>query len=265
MKHTLESVFSLAHRRVIVTGAARGIGQTIAEMAAGCGAAVVVADRDESGGRRVAEALAAEGCTARFVHVDITQEASIDRAFNESEQLLGGPVDVLVNNAAMIGMWPFTDMPVEAWDAMQSVNVRGTYLCMRQAIQRLRKASLPGRIINVSSMASIHPSMHGAAAYCASKGAVNAMTRSAALDCAKDNILINAVLPNAIGHEHQTAQFHEHHLPIPTGPSAAPNRIPMDRQGETRELAAMVTFLAGPGASYITGQTFVVDGGFLLA
>jgi gluconate 5-dehydrogenase/2-deoxy-D-gluconate 3-dehydrogenase len=257
----LEQTFGLAGKKAIVTGAARGIGQTTAEMLAGCGAAVVVADQIEAGGQAVVAAIGKTGVTAHFVHVDISDEASVVHLFNETERLLGG-VDILVNNAAMIGMWPLLEMPLDAWDRMQAVNVRGTYLCLREAVKRMRAAGHGGRIINMSSIASIHPSMNGSAAYCASKGAVNALTRAAALDCGPDNILINAILPNRIRHEHDAAQLTELNLPIPTGPSSNPRRFPVGRDGQTREIASMVTFLAGPGASFITGQTFTIDGGF---
>ena len=265
MANMLEQTFGLAGKKAIVTGAARGIGQTTAEMLAGCGAAVVVADELKGGGQAVAAAISKTGATAHFVHVDVSDEASVVHLFNQTERLLGG-VDILVNNAAMIGMWPLLEMPLESWDRMQAVNVRGTYLCLREAVKRMRAAGRGGRIINMSSAASVHPVIHGSAAYSASKGAVNALTRSAAFDCGPDNILINAILPNAISHEHQATQIMEQirelHLPMPTGPSSDPRRFPVGRSGHTREIASMVTFLAGPGASFITGQTFTIDGGF---
>jgi NAD(P)-dependent dehydrogenase (short-subunit alcohol dehydrogenase family) len=107
--------------------------------------------------------------------------------------------------------------------------------------------------------------MHDAAAYSASKGAVNALTRSAALDCGPDRILINAILPQAIGHEHAAAQFEEHNIPVPDGPSLKPERFPLGTRGEPRDIATIATFLAGPGASFISGQTFTIDGGFLVS
>jgi NAD(P)-dependent dehydrogenase (short-subunit alcohol dehydrogenase family) len=148
---------------------------------------------------------------------------------------------------------------------MQAVNVRGVYLCLRAAVSRMRLAGKGGRIVNISSVASVHPAMRDGAAYCASKGAVNALTRSAALDCGPDGIRINAILPQAIGHEHAASQFEEHHITIPDGPSLKPERFPLGTRGEPRDIATMATFLAGPGASFISGQTFTVDGGFLVS
>lgn len=261
MAKLVEQTFGLDGLNVIVTGAARGIGQAIAEMMAGCGARVVIADRDEQGGGRVAERI---GDAARFVAFEQGDPASIEAMFAQAEAWLGS-IDVLVNNAAMIGMWPLADMSVDLWDRMQAVNVRGVYLCLREAVARMRSTGKGGRIINISSMASVHPAMHDAAAYCASKGAVNALTRSAALDCGPDGIRINAILPQAIGHEHAASQFEEHHITIPDGPSLKPERFPLGTRGEPRDIATMATFLAGPGASFISGQTFTVDGGFLVS
>jgi gluconate 5-dehydrogenase/2-deoxy-D-gluconate 3-dehydrogenase len=264
MPSILEQTFGLAGKTAVVTGAARGIGQAIAELLAGCGASVVIADRDRDGGERTAAAIRQSGAQACFVQVDVGDEESVRQLFTEAQRQLGG-IDILVNNAAMIGMMPLLDMPVSFFDRMQAVNVRGTFLCLREAVRVMRAGGRGGRIINISSAASLHPSIDGSTAYCASKGSVNALTRSAARECAPDKILINAVLPDAILHKDSAAQFTEHALPLPTGPATDPGRRPVGRPGEPRELAAMVAFLAGPAATYITGQSFIVDGGFFVS
>jgi len=256
----LEKTFGLSGRRAMVTGAARGIGKGIAEMLAGCGAAVIVADRDGQRGQETASEIIAAGGAAQFLSVNIKDELSVVGLFEAA-----GPIDILVNNAAMIGMMPLTETPSAFWNEVQAVNAQGTFLCMREAAKRMRKAGKGGRIINISSSASLHPSVYGSSAYAASKGAVNAITRTAALELAPDGILINAVLPDAIHHQDSVAQFLEHELPVPSGPSTEPARRPLGRAGQVHELASLVTFLAGPGASYITGQCFVADGGFFVS
>lgn len=258
-----EKTFGLSGKNALVTGAARGIGRGIAELLAGLGAAVVVADRDEEGSAVTVGNIEKAGGTAHFVKVDLLHEASIAAMVTEARELLGG-IDILVNNAAMIGMLPIEENTVAFWDRMQGVNVRGTFLAMREVIAVMKAAGKGGSIVNISSMAALHPSMDGAAAYCASKGAVNAMSRSAALDCGPAGIRVNVVMPHAIGHEDAAKQFEEHGIKNFSGPSLDPSRYPMGRAGVVDDIGPMVALLAGPGGSYITGQAFSLDGGFPL-
>lgn len=258
-----EKTFGLAGQRAIVTGAARGIGRGIAQLLAGLGAAVVVADRDPEGSATTIGNIRADGGTAHFVQVDLLDEASITAMVGSARDLLGG-IDILVNNAAMIGMLPIDENTTAFWDRMQDVNVRGTFLCMREVIREMRAAGKGGRIVNISSLAAVHPAMDGAAAYCASKGAVNAMSRSAALDCGPDGIRINVVMPHAIGHEDVEKQFEEHGIKSFGGPSLDPARYPLGQTGAVDDISPMVALLVGPGGSYITGQAFSLDGGFPL-
>jgi NAD(P)-dependent dehydrogenase (short-subunit alcohol dehydrogenase family) len=262
MANTLEAVFGLNGKVAIVTGAARGIGRGTAEMLAGCGAKVVVADRDAENGKRVADGIVKSGGAAIFIQYEQSDEASIIALFQKAADAYGAP-DILVNNAAMIGMLPMLEMPTDFWDRMLTVNPRGAYLCMREAVKRMRAAGRGGRIINLSSAASLHATVDGAIAYSASKGAINALTHAAAREFGPDKILINAVLPDAIAHADARAQFIEHNIPVPSGgPSQDIKRRPIGRVGTPDDIAAVVTFLAGPGGSFISGQSILVDGGF---
>jgi len=259
-----DKTFGLVGQRAIVTGGARGIGRGIAELLAGLGAMVVVADRDKEGSSVTISNIRDAGGTAFFVKLDLLDEASIAAMVTDARDLLGG-IDILINNAAMIGMLPIEENKTDFWDRMQGVNVRGTFLCMREVIREMRAAATGGRIVNISSMAALHPSLDGAAAYCASKGAVNAMSRSAALDCGPNNICINVVMPHAIGHPDASKQFEEHGIASFSGPSLDPSRYPLGRAGTVDDISPMVALLVGPGGSYITGQAFSLDGGFPLS
>jgi NAD(P)-dependent dehydrogenase (short-subunit alcohol dehydrogenase family) len=257
-----DDIFGLRGRRAIVTGAARGLGRGIAGLLAGLGARVALADRDEAGSRETLRTIEAAGGTGHVVPLDLLDEASIVAMIDAAAEQLGG-IDILVNNAAMIGMKPLAEMDSAFWDRMQDVNVRGTFLCAREAA-RVMRAGGGGRIINISSAAALHPTMDGAAAYCASKGAVNALSRSLALDLAADGILVNVVMPHAIAHPGAIEQFREHRLPEPSGPSLDPARFAVSRTGTVEDVTPLVAMLAGRGGNYITGQAFAVEGGFLL-
>src|SRR6185369_11020497 len=190
-----DEVFGLSGQRAVVTGAARGLGRGIAELLAGLGASVIVADRDEAGSRETVRAIETKGGVADSVPVDLLDEASVVDMIDEAAARLGG-IDILVNNAAMIGMKPLPNTDSAFWDRMQDVNVRGTFLCAREAARVMRAGGRGGRIINISSAAAVHPTMDGAAAYCASKGAVNALSRSLAFDLGPEGILVNVVMPH---------------------------------------------------------------------
>jgi NAD(P)-dependent dehydrogenase (short-subunit alcohol dehydrogenase family) len=260
----LVSTFGLNSKVAVVTGAARGIGQAIAEMLAGCGASVVVTDRDEQGSKAVADGINQRGGKAQAILIDVESEASIVDGMAQAAATFG-TVDILVNNAAIIAMMPTMENRMDLWDRIQAVNVRGAFLCTREAAKIMKAKGAGGRVINISSIAGVHPSMEGAAAYAASKGGMNAMSRALAFDLAPDRITVNAVLPNAIRHPAGRDQFAEHDLPVPTGPAVDAKRYRMGRPGEPNDIASIVTFLAGPSTDFITGQQFLVDGGFSVA
>jgi len=240
----------------LVTGAANGMGETEARIFAQEGAKVVVADLLEEDGRRVVAAIAAAGGEARFARLDVTSEEDWQEIVTTTITHFGH-LDILVNNAGISGTFDPDLMSTAAWDRLMAVNARGVFLGMKYAIPAMQRAG-GGSIINISSISGFvgQDAIH--MAYNASKGAVRLMTKSAAVQYAKDGIRVNSVHPGVMP-PMRTSQA-----------SADPARratmlanVPMGREGRREEVGYAVLFLASDEASYITGTELVVDGGYL--
>jgi NAD(P)-dependent dehydrogenase (short-subunit alcohol dehydrogenase family) len=255
----LGPLFGLDGRVAAVTGAAEGMGQEIANLLAGSGASVAILDRNSDGAAEVARAIDHRGGRALAVGMDLADEKSIVAAIQEVAQRFGG-IDILVNCAGIQNRQLLTETSTELWDLVQSINSRGLFVCVREAARIMRAAGRGGRIVNISSMGSIHPIMPGLAAYNASKAAVNALTRSAALELSGDGITVNAILPGAVA----TAGAAKAPGPAPSGRVVA-GLPPLGRLATPTDIAAAVLFLAGSGAGAITGQTLCIDAGYLLS
>jgi NAD(P)-dependent dehydrogenase (short-subunit alcohol dehydrogenase family) len=246
----------LTGKVALITGGASGMGQSEALIFAREGARVVVADLLEIEGRQVADKIAGAGGQARFVRLDVTSETDWEKAVEAAVRDFG-KLDVLVNNAGISGTFDPDTMSTAAWDALMNVNAKGVFLGMKHAIPRMRDAG-GGAIVNISSISGFvgQPMVH--MAYNASKGAVRIMTKSAAVQYAKDGIRINSVHPGFMP-------------PMRTSKASADpewrakmlRAVPMRREGRVEEVAHAVLFLASDEASYITGTELVVDGGYL--
>src|ERR687891_2951455 len=239
----------------VVIGAARGIGAAIAERLIEEGARVVIADTLEADGRATAARLAERG-EAMFVATDVSSKEAVD-ALIEATLARFGRVDILVQNA---GIYPYTmlpDIPVEEWDAVLGVNLRGCFLAI-QACARPMRARKYGRIVLTSSITGPRVSSPGHGHYSASKAGINGLIRAAAIELAPDGITVNGVEPGNIMTEGLQAERSPEYI------GAMERAIPLGRLGTPRDVAHAVLFLASDEAAYITGTTIIIDGGQIL-
>jgi NAD(P)-dependent dehydrogenase (short-subunit alcohol dehydrogenase family) len=237
----------------IVTGGASGMGRSEATIFAREGARVVVADVLEKEGQEVAKSI---GDAARFVKVDVTSEADWQAVVAMAEREFG-KLDILVNNAGISGTYTSDLSSTEAWDRVMDINAKGTFLGMKHAVPAMKRAG-GGAIVNISSISGFTGQLGVHMAYNASKGAVRIMTKSAAVQWARDNIRVNSVHPGFLPAMRTSVGSAN-----PEWRAKALAGVPMRREGRVEEVAHAVLFLASDEASYITGTEVVVDGGFL--
>jgi len=237
---------------VLVTGAGRGIGRGIAIQFGLQKAKVIVADMDLSLCKAAAGEIVSKRGKAIAVKCDVSSKEDVKLLFEKAVSEFGR-VDVLVNNAGIYPFTKFTEMTEEQWDKVIGVNLKGTFLCSQQAAKAMIKQGSGGKIVNVSSIASVI-GYEGLVHYCASKGGINGMTRALALELAPNKINVNAVLPGPI----KTPGVGKLDEKMVAGVIST---IPWGRMGEPADIANAVLFLASDKADFITGQTLVVDGG----
>lgn len=240
----------------LISGGARGMGATEAQLFAREGAAVVIGDVLDEEGEATAASIAAEGGRARFVHLDVTREADWQAAVARAVSQFGS-LDVLVNNAG-IGSNSFEihEEPVEMWDRTIDVNLKGVFLGTRTAVPAMLEAG-GGSIINISSQLGIVGVPYNGSAYQTSKGGVRIFTKAAALQYANRGIRVNSVHPGPIVTEMTRVGRDD-----PDRLSMMLARIPMGRYGEPEEVANAVLYLASDESSFVTGSEVVVDGGW---
>jgi NAD(P)-dependent dehydrogenase (short-subunit alcohol dehydrogenase family) len=246
----------LAGRVALITGGASGMGQSEATLFAKEGAKVVVADLLEAQGRDVVDSIAKSGGQARFVKLDVTNEEAWRDAVAVTVSAFG-KLDTLVNNAGISGTFDPDTMSTAAWDTLMGVNAKGVFLGMKHAIPAMQAAG-GGAIVNISSISGFVGQDKLHMAYNASKGAVRLMTKSVAVQYAKDGIRVNSVHPGIMPPMRTSKASAD-----PAWREKSLRAVPLKREGRVEEVAYAVLFLASDEASYITGTELVVDGGYL--
>ena len=249
-------LFRLDGKTAIVTGGGRGLGRYMAEALSDAGASVVLCSRKKEPLTEVQREIEAGGGRALAVEFDVTDEESVEGVVSAAAESFGS-VDVVVNNSGVTWGAPPEEMPLERFDQVMRVNVRGTFLMSQAAGRRMIETGAGGAIINISSVAGLvggHPDYMQTVGYNSSKGAVISMTRDLATSWAPHNITVNAIAPGWFPTRMSRGlieKFEEEMLA----------NIPLGRFGAPEDLKGVVIFLASPAASYVTGQTIVVDGG----
>jgi NAD(P)-dependent dehydrogenase (short-subunit alcohol dehydrogenase family) len=250
----------LADKVALVTGAASGIGRETVRLFAREGASVLAVDVDDEGGRETVEAVDTENGRASFFHADVSRNDDCRRMVEEAETVFG-KLDVLFNNAGVMldedGDAQATDETV--WETTMNVNAKGVFLGCKYGIPALRRAG-GGSIINTASFVAVLGAATPQIAYTASKGAVLSMTRELAVIHARENIRANALCPGPL-----RTKLLMDFLDTEEKQQRRLVHVPMGRFGEAHEMAKAALFLACEDSSYLTGSTFVVDGGITAA
>lgn len=254
-------LLDLSGKTAIVTGGSIGIGFGISYRLAEAGAKVMVAGRNSAELDRVVADLTAKGFTAKSVSADVSKEEDVKKMIDETVKAFGG-VDILVNNA---GVYPFATLDKltpDIFDKTIAINLRGVFLTVKFVSEQMIRQGRGGKIINVTSIDALHPSMAGLAHYDASKHGVWGFTKNVALDLAKHGIWVNAVAPGGVSTP-GTAQGVKPE-DFPRFPDAPKMEVAMGRMGVPDDIGKVVLFLASDLSSYMTGAQVVVDGGYLL-
>jgi NAD(P)-dependent dehydrogenase (short-subunit alcohol dehydrogenase family) len=242
---------------VLVTGGTSGIGRETAVLFARTGAKVVIAGRREIEGEGTTELVRAAGGEGLFVKVDVSKAAEVEALIQKTVERFGR-LDVAFNNAGIEGVWvPIVRQSEEDWDRTIATNLKGVWLCLKYEIQQMLKQGGGGAIVNMGSIMGQIGSA-GAAAYCASKHGVIGLTKTAALETARSRIRINAVCPAVVETDMGKRIFG-----APQVHKFVLGCHPLGRFGKPAEIAEAVVWMCSDRASFMTGQSLVLDGGFL--
>jgi NAD(P)-dependent dehydrogenase (short-subunit alcohol dehydrogenase family) len=247
--------FRLDGKVALVTGGVRGLGRAIADALASAGADVAVSARELDKAQRAAEVIAqSTGRRALGLAAEVTKRASVEAMVADVLQRLGS-IDILVNNAGVNIRGPIEDLSEDDWDTVVGTNLKGPWLCCR-AVAPIMKTRNWGRVINVSSMLG-EISLPGRTPYASSKGGLTLLTKTLALEWAKDGINVNALCPGPFATEINTPLLRD-----PAVSSQMIANVPLARWGDPAELGPAAVFLASDASSFMTGATLFIDGGY---
>ncbi|MCK1970341.1 SDR family oxidoreductase [Franconibacter sp. IITDAS19] len=248
---------SSANKVAIVTASDSGIGKKCAIYLAKQGYDVGITwHKDDAGAKETAKEVESFGRRAELIQLNLS---NLPEGANAIQELIDrfGRIDALVNNAGAMNKAPFLEVDFNDWQQIFTVDVHGAFLCSQIAAWAMVKQGQGGRIVNITSVHE-HTPLPEASAYTAAKHALGGLTKSMALELVSYNILVNAVAPGAIATPMNDMDEGD------AEPGSLPN-VPLARPGETKEIASLVAWLCSEDASYTTGQSFIVDGGFMLA
>jgi L-xylulose reductase len=240
--------FDFKQKRVLVTGAGKGIGREIASMLHRFNARVVALSRTEKDLQSLKTEIGCETIIAELGDADSARRAAIE----------AGEIDLLVNNAAIAILEPFLKTSVEAWDKTMAVNLRAVMIVSQMVAKQMIERGVAGSIVNVSSMASFQ-ALHDHAAYCASKAGLDQLSAVMAVELGQHGIRVNSVNPTVVLTEMGKRAWSD---PVKGGPMLA--RIPLGRFAECEDIASVVCFLLTDGAAMLNGLALRIDGGFLV-
>jgi NAD(P)-dependent dehydrogenase (short-subunit alcohol dehydrogenase family) len=243
----------LSGRTAVVTGASSGIGRAVAEAMAKAGANLVLIGRHEERLQETVEAVKERGGEAEPIAVELTADDAAS-AIVEAAMKRFGALNILVNCAGIFEPQPFATQPLESFDRQMAVNVRAPFALTQAALPYLRP---DGAVVNISSIAG-YTGFPQSAAYCATKGAVELMTRALATELGPAGVRVNCVAPGNIRTPMNAEQF----AASPEYERSLEDKTPLGRIGETEDIAAAVVFLASPAAKFVNGASWLVDGGW---
>ncbi len=249
-------LFRLDGKTALVTGGGRGLGRYMAEALADAGANLILCSRKKEALEEVREGIQARGGKAVAVAGDLTEPEDVESILGEAEEAFGD-IDVLVNNSGATWGAPAAEMPVEKFDQVVQVNIRGTFLMSQAVGRRMIERGAGGKIVNISSVAAFnggHPEYMQTVGYNTSKGAIVSMTRDLATSWAPHGITVNAIAPGWFPTKMSGGLIEKFEDRMLDG-------IPLHRFGNPEDLKGVIVFLSSPAADYMTGQTVIVDGG----